>query len=131
MNKATGPYKQRPGRGDMPKTGANKQMAPLMSNLGAHQDHDDPAPSTKNKVVVGTADAEGNRYDIEVSEGSGYHQLSKKFNNFVPNAFRAVQNFTKSNDPFAKDRTPERRQQIMDSVAKQEMKTWGANMYKK
>ena len=47
MNKGAGPYKQRPGRGDMPKTGSNKQMAPLMSNLGAHQDHDDPMKGTR------------------------------------------------------------------------------------
>lgn len=52
MNKGAGPYKQRPGRGDMPKTGANKQMAPLMSNLGAHQDHDTDPPSRKYERVV-------------------------------------------------------------------------------
>jgi len=118
MKKAKGPYMQKAGRGPMMKTGRGIPM-----ELTGPMYPDPTDPPGKNRVTIGTADAEGNKYNISVGENSGFHQVAKKFNNFIPNSFRNIDGLNEKNDPFNADNTPERRQQLMDSIHKAEINT--------
>ena len=127
MKKSAGPYMQQAGRGNMEKTGRGIPMefkGPAMHVPG----HDDPGKKLdqNKRVNVRTFDDEGNPYDIEVTEGSPSHNLSKELGS-IPSTFRAVKGLNKKNDPWTAGRDPRDKKRLMDSIANAETRNWPRN----
>jgi hypothetical protein len=117
------PYKQKPGRGPMMKTGRGLRkdlLGPAAHEPGHNGDKKKPEPEYVN---VPTAGADGKPYEITVGKGSGFHKLAKKMGG-VPNSFRNISGLTEKNDPFAAGRDPREKKRLMDSIHKAEMKKY-------
>jgi hypothetical protein len=122
MKKATGPYMQQAGRGNMEKTG--RGIPPELTGPLQHvPGHSGPTDPPKGQVDVPTAGADGNPYTIRVNEGSKFHSLYKQIK-VIPNSFRNIKGLTSKNDPWASTNTPERKAELIDSIHKAEMQRY-------
>ena len=134
MKKSAGPYMQQAGRGNMEKTGRGIPMefqGPAMHVPGHEEGPMTKKPKNLNldqnkRVQVRTFDDEGNPYNIEVTEGSPSHNLSKELGS-IPSSFRAVRGLNEKNDPWTAGRDPREKRRLMDSIANSEMKNWRRN----